>query len=480
MYCQRCGKEMKEGASFCPNCGWGHSQKKKGNLLLYILPIIVIIIGLFIFINSQKKDNYYANNDVISKGFSQKNETSQKIVILPELLKKYQEIKSKTSKKLTDSSLFYPLVGPPVMLYNSAENYTYDCKFDDKGNLFEYESISGYERHYNQPIGANISLIVYYNNGIVDKYYQRSSLMDGNTYKNGKEDLEAWNEWQELIDKYNSMKDMYATLTTISGEYVSADGGNSNNNQIVTRDATSEKIANIKLANSYGLDTSIESMDTVSMGSYFKNDSDENNKKPIEWIVLDRQGNKALLLSKYIIDNKCYHEQYEDVTWETCTLRNWLNNEFYNKAFSNSEKEKIQTTSVVNNNNIDTNINGGNSTNDKIFLLSIEEIMQYFGNGEKMKNGYQLGTNVSTSGTRYAKDVVNNGRRLWVFDYENNTDADKSERRWADGNSSFWLRSPGNYPKAAALVDYASYLDTKGYGGDNKLTGVRPAMWVTY
>ena len=189
MYCQRCGKEIKEGALFCTNCGLSYSQKKKGNLLLYILPIIAIIIGLFIFINSQKKDNYYANNDVISKGFSQKNETSQKIVILPELLKKYQEIKSDTLKepKISKTSISYyayPLVGEAIFLFNDIEEYSYDCKFDDKGNLFEYESISGYERHYGESVGGNYSLIVYYNNGVVDKYHQRVIIHGGSTYKN--------------------------------------------------------------------------------------------------------------------------------------------------------------------------------------------------------------------------------------------------------------------------------------------------------
>ena len=272
------------------------------------------------------------------------------------------------------------------------------------------------------------------------------------------------------------MQDMYMTLSTSGSSNVSTQ----NNNQIAGKDALSSKIANARLVTSYGYDSSIESMDTISMGLYFKDDDAVENRMPIEWIVLDRKGDKALLLSKYVIDCKSYHDKYENVNWEGCALRKWLNNDFYNLAFNSSEKDKIQNTNLVNSANADTKIEGGNNTYDKIFCLSIDEVKQYFGTGDKTSKGYQLGQNVSTRGTSYAKEVVNAGQRLWVFDYAINTDADKSERRWADGNSSFWLRSPGNYPKAAALVDYASYLDTKGYGGDNKLTGVRPAMWVTY
>lgn len=226
-----------------------------------------------------------------------------------------------------------------------------------------------------------------------------------------------------------------------------------------------------KLVTSYSQDTTINQMDTVSFGSYPQSDASGIEKEPIEWIVLDRQGNKALLLSKYILDCKCYNNEYTDVTWETCSLRNWLNNDFYYRAFSSDEQKKIISTNVINNNNIDYGTTGGNNTNDKVFCLSIEETRKYFGEGVKENYGYQLGKNVAARGTNYAKAVDNNGYNLNVV-YES--------FRWYNGNSYFWLRSPGDDQKHAARVSYVGYLRTYGDAVFYRDYGVRPALWVEY
>ena len=68
----------------------------------------------------------------------------------------------------------------------------------------------------------------------------------------------------------------------------------------------------------------------------------------IEWLVLDKQEDKALLISKYCLDAKPYNEKYEPVTWETCTLRQWLNGDFINEIFSGAEKAVICDTYLQN------------------------------------------------------------------------------------------------------------------------------------
>ena len=151
-------------------------------------------------------------------------------------------------------------------------------------------------------------------------------------------------------------------------------------------------------------------------------------------------------------------------------MRKWLNNDFYYQAFNGSEQEKIQTTNVINNNNIDYGTNGGSNTNDKVFCLSIEETRKYFGNGTKVDNGYQLGKNVATKGTNYAKTVDNGGEKLFV--------SDKSDK-WYFGNSLFWLRSPGHLQDAAASVGNAGGL-RENVAVHNLIYGVRPALWVAY
>ena len=62
-------------------------------------------------------------------------------------------------------------------------------------------------------------------------------------------------------------------------------------------------------------------------------------KRPIKWLLLEKYGDgTALFISKYGLDIKRYNDSSEDVTWETCSLRRWLNGEFYNAAFNEYEK----------------------------------------------------------------------------------------------------------------------------------------------
>ena len=223
------------------------------------------------------------------------------------------------------------------------------------------------------------------------------------------------------------------------------------------------------LVSEYDKNTTIDQMRTIKFGSYYQKNI--SIKEPIEWIVLDKQDGKALLLSKYILDCKCYNNDNIETAWEKSSLRYWLNNEFYNIAFSNEEQNKIQITNVINNNNIDYGTFGGNNTYDKIFCLSIDETRKYFGNGTKGQYGYIIGKKIATRGTNYAKKVDNGGENIYISDLVGN---------WCIGNSEYWLRSPGNTEWKAALVSIQGYVGSTGNDVGNFVTGVRPAMWVSY
>ena len=58
------------------------------------------------------------------------------------------------------------------------------------------------------------------------------------------------------------------------------------------------------------------------------------------WRVLTIQRNTALIITDKIIEQRSYHNEYVDITWEDCSLRKYLNTEFYNR-FSDEEKERI-------------------------------------------------------------------------------------------------------------------------------------------
>ena len=94
---------------------------------------------------------------------------------------------------------------------------------------------------------------------------------------------------------------------------------------------------------------------------------------------------------------------------------------------------------------------------------------KYFGTGTKQDYGYQLGKNVATRGTNYAKNVDNSGYNLYVLDSSD----------WYGGNSVFWLRSPGDNQDNASRVDNGGYLNTYGLNVGNHCDGVRPALWIS-
>ncbi len=171
----------------------------------------------------------------------------------------------------------------------------------------------------------------------------------------------------------------------------------------------------------------------------------------IEWLVLDKKDDKALLISKYCLDANAYdkNEENESVTWETSTLRQWLNGEFINEAFTEKEKTLICDTHLKNPNNPKYGTDGGNDTTDKVFLLSIDEVEKYFANGEKRK----------AEATGYAKY-----KGICVSE--------------ENGNVWWWLRSPGSNSRDAVYVDLDGSVRYYGSHMDDEEGGVRPAMWV--
>lgn len=91
--------------------------------------------------------------------------------------------------------------------------------------------------------------------------------------------------------------------------------------------------------------------DIVYLGSYEQDNNLGNGTEPVEWYVLDKADGEATLLAVYLLDCQPYHEVLEDITWEDCTLRNWLNDTFYNTTFSEEEQAAVVNTNVVNEDN---------------------------------------------------------------------------------------------------------------------------------
>ena len=223
-------------------------------------------------------------------------------------------------------------------------------------------------------------------------------------------------------------------------------------------------ISKVKLVTEYDNNTLVDNMDTVIFGSYYQ--SNVSSKEPIEWLVLDRQGNRVLLLSKYILDYKCYNDTLQDITWENCTLRYWLNSTFLNTAFNSSEQAYIETLNLINSNNAEYGTIGGNNTNDKLFCISTEEIIKYFNLIISNTDMLIRSKKVATRGTNYADSV-----KPHDLNYLEIND-------WAYGNNNFWIRGPGQKQYCAMYVwESGIFTDFGGMVMDPD-TGVRPALWL--
>ena len=194
------------------------------------------------------------------------------------------------------------------------------------------------------------------------------------------------------------------------------------------------------------------------------------------WRVLDIEFGRALILTDVIIDEMeyCEHRSQEH-SWGTCTIRQYLNGLFLNNNFSEQEKARIAETRIRNDSNQWYGTNGGNSTNDRIFLLSIEEVVRYFGDSGLLRNtsnsAYSL---VGDSGL--LKNMPSNNAYFLDDQYNSSRIALK-----ANGTASWWwLRSIG-YPNPstyAAFVDYDGRINIGGYDVYNDSGGVRPALWL--
>ena len=177
---------------------------------------------------------------------------------------------------------------------------------------------------------------------------------------------------------------------------------------------------------------------TIKFGRYPQASKNENAL--IEWLVLKNDGSKALLISKYALDCQRYNTSGTDITWETCTLRRWLNGTFISNAFSHEEQAMILSTTTESANK-----------KDRVFLLSMDEAWEYF----------------SSDSTRQCQGTA--------YCYA------QGAYKTGNGHCAWWLRSPVCYSGQAAYVydgNLRSYYGEYSCYVDNDDIAVRPALWI--
>ena len=203
---------------------------------------------------------------------------------------------------------------------------------------------------------------------------------------------------------------------------------------------------------------------TVIMGQFEQDNNADNGTEPIEWTVLDLKDGKAFVVSKKILMYKPFSET-ENVAWENSTIRQWLNGEFYNTAFSDEEKSRvIETKEECTESNTmflneDYAVLTPHYSLDKVTLLSSDEVSQYF-----LSNN----TDLNAEPTDYAVMQL------------------RMSSRDISAGSGWLLRSPftvghGNSARCASAYNGMNYnlkssvlstLQDYNYS-------IRPAMWLS-
>lgn len=198
--------------------------------------------------------------------------------------------------------------------------------------------------------------------------------------------------------------------------------------------------------------SSYEGLVTITFGHYPR--MAENELSDIEWLVLKIEGSKALLISKYALDCQQYNTLYDDVTWETCSLRKWLNEMFLNTAFSSDEQNCIISSTVAADKNPSYSTSPGKDTTDKVFLLSIVEVNKYLSSTETRKCAP---TDYAITRGAWTSDSIKTGERATCW---------------------WWLRSPGCNSYSTAYVYGDGSVYDNGYRANYDIGGVRPALWI--
>ena len=271
------------------------------------------------------------------------------------------------------------------------------------------------------------------------KYNQAMELIASGDYDSAYAQLEELGKSKDIASNKYDRAIKYIDSGDYKAAYMLLDG--------LSYKDSAEKLLSIKPQYYKFLLKNSKVGDIVFLGSYEQDNDTSNGKEDIEWLVLAKEKNRVLVISDKALDYQKYNSSITSVTWETCTLRKWLNNDFINAAFSDDEKAMIPTVTVSADKNPQYDTDPGNATKDRVFLLSIVETEKYFTSGD---------ASIRCIPTEYAisKGASNsNGYTYWQ------------------------LRSPGENRLSAAWACAFGVIEEGSYVAWEY--AVRPAMWIT-
>ncbi len=210
----------------------------------------------------------------------------------------------------------------------------------------------------------------------------------------------------------------------------------------------------------YGEATGRETMTKANVGDYiifgkYEQDSNRTNGSEwIEWLVLAKEEDRILVISRYVLVSRAYDAALSGCTWARSPLRDFLNGSFLNIVFSEEEQDRIPVVTVAADPNPSFDTDPGSDTQDRVFLLSVVETDRYFSSDESRKC---LATATAVAQGLYL-----------------------SETHTLNGTPTcfWWLRQAGRNMKTTACIDADGTIHPSGYFSDEEYVGVRPAIWI--
>jgi len=330
----------------------------------------------------------------------------------------------KDADQLLAECEYYMQVEEYDAIYDEAVALMNSGMYIDAITLFE--SIDGH-RDSNE-------LIVNCFNSLYDISYNKAlAFMSEGDYETAIEIFEEITHYKDSEAKITECKDGITERTY--NEAISLANSGAYKEAIVVLESLGDYKDSSSLIKKYTI-LGCEKGDIILMGSYEQDNDLTNGPEDIEWLVLERRGNRALVISKYCLEQMPFNDTLTPVTWEDCTIRKWLNNDFIKSAFSKEERAQILSTELSNPDDIEKTESSGNTV-DKIFLLSENEAAIYFESDSERK----------ASATEY----VSTNHCYWI------------------------LRTPGSVSNVAH-VDYDGTLGY--YENVDRNWWIRPAMWI--
>lgn len=317
------------------------------------------------------------------------------------------------------------------------------------------ETVEGYEKRETEWVVTDQSRV--YN--LMKWYNQQPEIME-------KQNIEAWlSVYEEEAITADNQEKIFKDVSIAEKMKKQAENWKTDE-----RTNDTEDINEIETDVEFGeaLQTTTEDMKRLSdmfsvgdvyiFGKYEQDNSTSNGQEQIEWIILDKNDEGILLFSKYILDCIPYNQTRTKVSWENCSLRSWMNEDFLDTAFNEDERAGILAVLLDNPDNPQYGTSGCESTLDCVFALSIDEAKKYLND-----------LNRNTTATEYAR---NRGAKL-------RNELPSKQVYW-------WLRTPGDSSVRAMVTllrkndfDYqGNGVGAKFDGGGRNNTGVRPALWL--